>query len=419
MNIENLEKLSVCSKNIVKLDILIHKNIINSRYGSSGFTSRFLNKSKSSAVVSPEEEDPGTSRRFGTSSSSTPSSTTNQSPRSRYTALKERRARLARSRSTHNLGVDDDDDDDDVVAANSPAAYLAGKYGTNNELTRSRSTHAIKSRETTPERPSNTARTGSSHLGGSGTSGEKDGAALSSWARYLKNKYGVRGKDGSGAGGRRLSLGLPLRGEVSDDDQKNSPGSPTSPTQHPLHQGFAVNSGTRSQYAAKRRQVFSVGSRGSEPGCFTWPRGVATGPDNSIVVADSSNHRVQVFDSNGIFLKEFGGYGNGEGEFDCLAGVAVNRIGQFIIADRYNHRIQVFQSDGTFVGKFGSHGSKVGQLDHPHYIAVSNTNRVIVSDSNNHRIQIFDVNGRVLSSFGQEGSEESQFKFPRLVEIPC
>lgn len=48
-----------------------------------------------------------------------------------------------------------------------------------------------------------------------------------------------------------------------------------------------------------------------------------------------------MFDSNGIFIKEFGQYGSGEGEFDCLAGVAVNRIGQYIIADRYNHRIQV------------------------------------------------------------------------------
>jgi tripartite motif-containing protein 71 len=71
-----------------------------------------------------------------------------------------------------------------------------------------------------------------------GTSGgEKDGAALSSWARYLKNKYGSRGKDGkeasSGTASRRLSLGLPLRTNSTDDstdDQKNLPGSPTSPT---------------------------------------------------------------------------------------------------------------------------------------------------------------------------------------------
>lgn len=58
---------------------------------------------------------------------------------------------------------------------------------------------------------------------------------------------------------------------------------------------------------------------------------------NKIIICFNS----QVFDSDGIFTKEFGSYGNAEGEFDCLAGVAVNRIGQFIIADRYNHRIQV------------------------------------------------------------------------------
>lgn len=55
-----------------------------------------------------------------------------------------------------------------------------------------------------------------------------------------------------------------------------------------------VGSTPRSQYLQKRRLQFKIGSRGSEPGCFTWPRGIAVGPDNSIVVADSSNHRVQV-----------------------------------------------------------------------------------------------------------------------------
>ncbi|XP_065341578.1 RING finger protein nhl-1 isoform X1 [Cloeon dipterum] len=408
----------------------------SSRYGSSGYTSRFLNRSKSTAALSPEDED-GPS---GGSLASRKYSTEDKygSGRSRY--------------GTSGVG------------SNSSSAL-----GGTSELSRSRSTHALKSRENSPER-------GGAASGA--VNGEKDGAALSSWARYLKNKYGNRAKEkeagtaGSGASAsstagsaasRRLSLGLPLRNasldQTSDDDQKNTPTSPTSPT---VAAGFANI--PRNQYLQKRRQQFKIGSRGSEPGCFTWPRGIAVGPDNTIVVADSSNHRVQLFDSNGIFVKEFGAYGSSEGEFDCLAGVAVNRIGQFIIADRYNHRIQVldpsgrflrafgsqgtadgrfnypwgvttdalgfiyvcdkenhrvqvFQSDGTFVGKFGSAGSKPGQLEHPHYIAVSNTNRVIVSDSNNHRIQIFDVNGRVLSTFGSEGSEEGQFKFPRGVAV--
>ncbi|XP_050433249.1 RING finger protein nhl-1 isoform X4 [Adelges cooleyi] len=323
----------------------------------------------------------------------------------------------------------------------------------------------------------------------SGRPGDKDGGSLSSWARYLKNKYGNRSKDnaakdngpssssgaasasspsGSSSASRRLSMGLGSRSnstvaDSSDDDQKNMQSSPTSRTIiEPGIQG--VGSTPRVQYLQKRQLLFKIGGRGSEPGYFTWPRGVAVGPDNLIVVADSSNHRVQVFDSRGSLFKDFGSYGNGEGEFDCLAGVAVNRIGQFIIADRYNHRIQVldpsgrflrsfgsqgssdgrfnypwgittdalgfiyvcdkenhriqvFQSDGTFVGKFGSQGNKIGQLEHPHYIAVSNTNRVIVSDCNNHRVQIFDVNGRVISSFGSEGSENGQFKFPKGVAV--
>ncbi|KAJ8675930.1 hypothetical protein QAD02_011716 [Eretmocerus hayati] len=486
---------------------------------TSGYTSRFLNKSRSQAAMGNHSTSSGLgSSRDSSSTTSSPhqSSTTTTrsdhqphhhrmsdsnhhltqsstepllddtnstaggsssnssslSPRSRYAALKERRQRLARSRSSHNFGGDELDIEEDPPSptTQSPNAYLAAKYGAGSELARSRSTHALKSREPSPDRE----RPGA----------EKDGAALSSWARYLKNKYGNRttkdkeppsaasampSTSGASSASRRLSLGLPLRHtgqasfESSDDDQKNPSGSPTSPTAAPGIPA-AAGSSTRGQYLLKRRQLFKFGMRGSEAGCFTWPRGLAVGPDNSIVVADSSNHRVQVFDGNGNFIREFGSYGSGEGEFDCLAGVAVNRIGQYIIADRYNHRIQVFdpsgrflrtfgyqggsdgrfnypwgittdalgfiyvcdkenhrvqvfQSDGTFVGKFGTCGSGRGQLEHPHYIAVSNTNRVIVSDSNNHRIQIFDVNGRVITAFGSEGSDDGQFKFPRGVAV--
>lgn len=48
--------------------------------------------------------------------------------RSRYLALKERRTRLARSRSSHNLGNDDDDLDEPVSPTTaSPSAYLASR----------------------------------------------------------------------------------------------------------------------------------------------------------------------------------------------------------------------------------------------------------------------------------------------------
>jgi len=183
--------------------------------------------------------------------------------------------------------------------------------------------------------------------GGTSSSSAAGASSASSHAHgYGSGTSGMSGSSGRSTASdvsRRLSLGLPLRqanelASSDDDGSKNGLGSPTSPTVAAAvaAAGITGAAGTipKQVYLRKRQQLFQLGGRGSEPGSFTWPRGLAVGPDNSIVVADSSNHRVQVFDSNGIFVKEFGEYGSGEGEFDCLAGVAVNRIGQYIIADR-------------------------------------------------------------------------------------
>lgn len=242
----------------------------------------------------------------------------------------------------------------------------------------------------------------------------KDGGELSSWARYLKNKYGSRSRENKDTPtntssttstssssavtpsntARRLSLGLPLRQandySSDDDHSKNVQGSPTSPTAAQALAGIVGPAGTspRAHYLQKRRQLFQIGGRGSEPGSFTWPRGIAVGPDNTIVVADSSNHRVQVFDENGIFQKEFGQYGNGDGEFDCLAGIAVNKIGQYIIADRYNHRIQILDPNGKFVRSFGSQGTSDGKFNYPWGIGTDSLGFIYVCDKENHRVQV-------------------------------
>jgi tripartite motif-containing protein 71 len=132
----------------------------------------------------------------------------------------------------------------------------------------------------------------------------------------------------------------------SSDDEGRSQQSSNKTNTQLMRDNYMSNS-PRGQYMQKQKLLFGFGSRGSGPGHFTWPRGVTVTPDNQYVVADSSNHRVQIFSDTGAFVKEFGSYGSGEGEFDCLAGIAVNRIGQFIIADRYHQK--------SHIDKFGSH----------------------------------------------------------------
>ncbi|PIO60296.1 NHL repeat protein, partial [Teladorsagia circumcincta] len=99
-------------------------------------------------------------------------------------------------------------------------------------------------------------------------------------------------------------------------------------------------------------------------------------------------------------------------------GFACERPRSSLIQAHDNHRVQMFDKNGLFVGKFGTNGHGPGQLHNPLFIAVNNANhQVYVSDSSNHRICVFDVQGMFLFSFGTEGFHGGQFKFPRGVAV--
>ena len=46
-------------------------------------------------------------------------------------------------------------------------------------------------------------------------------------------------------------------------------------------------------------------------GQFSYPREIAIGPDNNVYVADTDNHRIQVFGTDGAFLRQWGEEGPG------------------------------------------------------------------------------------------------------------
>jgi len=58
------------------------------------------------------------------------------------------------------------------------------------------------------------------------------------------------------------------------------------------------------------------------------------------------------------------------------------------VADRSNNRIQIFNSDGSYSHKFGTSGSKPGQFDRPAGVAVDNKGHIVVVDKDNHRVQV-------------------------------
>ncbi len=157
--------------------------------------------------------------------------------------------------------------------------------------------------------------------------------------------------------------------------------------------------------------LFSFGGNGGIiPGKFLEPSGIAVDSGDRIVVADRLNHRVQVFDSTGSFLFLIGGLdpGTGPGQFDEPTGVAVDSSNRIIVADAFNNRIQVFDASGAFQFEFGSPGSGPGEFNFPSKVDVYDE-RIIVSDSENDRYQVFDATGTYLFEFGELGMGDGQF----------
>jgi len=164
--------------------------------------------------------------------------------------------------------------------------------------------------------------------------------------------------------------------------------------------------------------LFSFGSRGSSAGRFEGPQAVAVDHyNNHIIVCDTRNNRIQVFDERGNHINSFGSAGQSFGQFSGPRGLAIDQNNNIIVSDSTNHRIQVFDSTGRWIKSFGSFGSTSGKLNRPLGLAVDHHNNIIVCDSLNHRIQVFDENGIHLKSFGSGGRSYGLFDLPVGVSV--
>ena len=149
--------------------------------------------------------------------------------------------------------------------------------------------------------------------------------------------------------------------------------------------------------------VLCFGKEGNDDGMFRYPRGVAMTEKDEIVAADEANDRVQVFDSNGTFLRSFGHQGKNAGEFNKPDGIAIDRDGNIFVADRGNHRVQIFSKEETYLGSFGGNGSLDNQLSNPRGLSLDSTGNIIVADAGNKLIKIFTPDGRFVMKIGGQG----------------
>jgi DNA-binding beta-propeller fold protein YncE len=129
------------------------------------------------------------------------------------------------------------------------------------------------------------------------------------------------------------------------------------------------------------------GKSGTGDGEFNRIRALALGPDGLLYVADSCNHRIQVFRKTGELVKTIGSEGTGPGELKYPYDVAFGPNGDLYVVERGNHRVQKFSPAGVSLGVWGGPGRKPGQFADPWALVVDKKGRVHVIDTENHRVQ--------------------------------
>ena len=159
---------------------------------------------------------------------------------------------------------------------------------------------------------------------------------------------------------------------------------------------------------ARGEWVASWGSLGTGPGQFDTPHGIAVSPADEIYVADRGNRRIQVFDKDGNYIREFtvdvpvdtsrgkitygrenpngttGSQSPGAPDALCMT-PGPNPV--LFIGDLYPSRIYKVSLQGEVLGVYGQPGRNLGEFGWIHGIACPSEDEIWVAELINWRVQ--------------------------------
>jgi hypothetical protein len=179
----------------------------------------------------------------------------------------------------------------------------------------------------------------------------------------------------------------------------------------------------------------------AEPGRFRQVTDVAWDVAGNTYISDGYiNSRVAKVDRDGNWIKSWGDRGTGPGQFHTPHSIAVDAHDNIYVADRSNRRIQVFDTEGNFQRQFTidvpvppDARPAIGNMPDEAAIAAGTfapgspwaicispgPNQVLYSsDAFPGRIYKMTLDGRVLGVFGKSGKQPKQFGWIHQMACP-
>ena len=112
--------------------------------------------------------------------------------------------------------------------------------------------------------------------------------------------------------------------------------------------------------------------------------------------------RLVKFDRTGKLMTSWGGPGTGPGKFDTPHSIVVDQAGLLYVADRQNRRVQIFDDEGTYIKEWAFKGLPCG-------LHLHNDQQMYLASGFAGEILRLDENGKALGRTGQPGKGLGEF----------
>ena len=145
---------------------------------------------------------------------------------------------------------------------------------------------------------------------------------------------------------------------------------------------------------------------------FYQPTDIVTGPDGSLYVADGyGNSRIAKYTKDGVFLTAWGTRGAQPGEFNTPHNLVMDAQNNLYVADRQNGRVQVFDTEGKFLREFRPGGN-------PWSLCITPGPNQVLFIGSVGRIFKVALDGKVLGTIGHYGKTPGTMDWVHGVACP-
>jgi hypothetical protein len=170
-------------------------------------------------------------------------------------------------------------------------------------------------------------------------------------------------------------------------------------------------------YSNGRVQVFTTDGAYLRQWAVSNPTGIVVNATTETVYVGSSTGVVSKYTPAGDALGALTTFGSGAEQVAGVEGLALDANGNVYATDVGNDRVQVYSSSGTFVRTIGSSGAGDGQFTYPAGIDVDSNGNVYVFDYSAQRVQKFASGGAFLAKWGSSGGATGQFSDTLMLTV--